>query len=104
MGASKMLDLLHYYMEDDYLADSREQATQKTRVRKVMYREFYDRDYTYGVTDEPQGRQYLDPEDLEDNLNDVTPVNPTAKPYTPPTDFNPESPDPFGGVLDTPLG
>lgn len=99
-----MLDVLHYYMEQDYLSSSKEEAVQKTRVRKVMYREFYGRDYKYGVSDEPQGRQYIDYDAEEDSLSDVTAFNPTAKPYTPPTEFNPESPDPFGGILDTPLG
>jgi len=29
---------------------------------------------------------------------------PTVKPYVPPTEFDADSADPFGGVLDTPIG
>jgi hypothetical protein len=107
MEASQMLDVLHFYMEQDYLSSTLEEAAQKTRVRKVIYKQFYDIDYKYGVSDEgPKGRQYIDSDALEDedDLSDVTAFSPTAKPYVPPTDFNPESPDPFGGVLDVPLG
>jgi len=106
MEASQMLDALHFYMEEDYLVSDAAQAQQKTHVRTVIYREFYGIDYKYGQQQkQSQGRQYLDPnQDYDDDLSDVTAFSPTAKPYTPATDFDPSSPEPFGGLLDAPIG
>lgn len=106
MEASPMLDVLHFYMEEDHLTSDPATAQQKTHVRTIVYREFYNIKYKYGQSSEsPRGRQYIDSsEDYDDDLSDVTSFSPSAKPYTPATDFDPNSPDPFGGLLDAPLG
>ena len=101
-----MLDVLHYYMEEDYMASTAEEMERHSKVRSAMYEQLYNTTYKYATTQTQSAgqRQYIDPDDMNDDLSDVVALNPTAKPYTPPTEFNPESPDPFGGVLDTPLG
>lgn len=99
-----MLDVISYYMEEDVTsAHTKERMDVKDTVRVILYREIYDRKYalsrsdtTYGDTLPPEGP-----------LDDVKPFNPTAgptKPYTRPTEFDPDSSMPYGSNLGQPLG
>jgi hypothetical protein len=104
MEMSEMLDVIHVLLEEDYSnAVSKEQVDARTRIRKVMYKEFYNRTLNYGEEDfsiEPPLEPSVD-------YSDVKPFDPkkaTAKPYIPPTNFNPEAPMPFGKNIDAPLG
>lgn len=104
MDMSDMLDVIHVLLEEDYSnAVSKEQVDAKTRVRKVMYKQFYNRNLHYEEDDfsvEP-------PLDSNVDYSDVKPFEPrkaAAKPYIEPTKFNPEAPMPFGKNIDSPLG
>ena len=99
---SDMLDVLHYYMEEDYNVSSQEQIDARSDVRKAIYRHMYNKEYKF-----PAGKNNSRVTAGGLNLDDVVPVDPMEGPtksYVPPTDFNPDSQKPFGDVLDAPLG
>jgi hypothetical protein len=105
LSSSEMLDVIHVLFEEDYTsAVSGEQVDAKNKIRKIMYKEFYDKTYMHGgssndYSEEPLGAQV--------DYSDVTPFDPkkaAVKPFVPATDINENSPKPFGKVLDGPLG
>jgi len=106
METSEMLDVIHVFLEEDYSnAVSAEQVDARNRIRKVMYKQFYERSLKWGV----QENDFSIDEPLETpvDYSDVKPFDPkaaTRKPYIPPTEFNPEAPQPFGRKIDAPLG
>lgn len=108
MEASEMLDVLHYLFEEDLLGGHPELAEAKTDIRTMIYRDLYRDTYNYGI--EGSGKKYngtgesLPKEGLYEDLRPFDPLAGPTKPYTPPTDFDGESPLPFGSVLDGPLG
>ncbi len=89
-----MLDVLHYYFEEDTTYITQEHALYTDSRRKSLYRLFYETEYKYGSTSESTTTKYTSDEGEEY----------TSKSYIPPTEFDPESSDPFGGTLDAPLG
>lgn len=89
LNASDFLDVIHYYFEEDSNYATPEQAVARTKMRQRFYKNFYDKEYLYGIS-ESEG---------ENGLNDSNSV----KPYIPPTEFDPESANPFGAVLDAPV-
>ena len=88
MEASEMLDVIHYFFEEDYRFVSQEHAVISSRARKKLYKVLYDKKYAYGVEE--------DGESAEDSTG--------VKPYIEPTEFDPDSSSPFGQTLDQPLG
>ena len=101
---SKMLDVLHYYMEEDYNVSTQEQIDSRSNVRKVISKNMYNREYKFPAG-EKNNSSRVTASGLD--LDDVVPVDPLKGPtksYVPPTDFNPDSQTPFGDVLDAPLG
>lgn len=103
MEVSDMLDVIHYIFEEDSAFVSQEQLQTRDGVRVKMYRELYDRSYKYSRVPKKDG----DIADFDEDFEDMTPVDPLKPPtkgYVPPTDFDPDSPNPFGGVLDAPIG
>lgn len=106
MEASDMLDVLHYFFEEDInRISTAEQSESVDGMRKGLYL-LYGKQYKYGTKDSsnaPAGRVYVG--DTEEFSMDA-PLDPSAqetKPFVPATDFNPESSMPFGGILDAPL-
>ena len=103
MESSEMLDVLHYFFEDDLRYGSGDEAKAQDKLRKELYR-LYGRDYKYGSSSPGTtygGRAYVSSDGVDSF--DVSPVD-ARKPYVAPTQFNPESANPFGSVLDAPLG
>ncbi len=105
-----MLDVGQYFMEEEMIRQHAGGVDIPGAVRDHLYRELYGVKYPYYT---PVGRQSnradgLD--DLDEPLDaEVVPFDPKAgatpvKAYTPPTDFDPDDHDPFGGVLDAPIG
>ncbi len=94
MEASDMLDVLHYYFEEDTTYITQEHALYTDSRRKHLYRLFYDTEYKYGSASESSTKSYM-----SDSGEEFT-----SKSYVPPTEFNPESGMPFGEILDAPLG
>jgi hypothetical protein len=107
MEASDMLDVLHYFFEEDIKTVSTgEQSESIDSMRTNLY-QLYDQTYRYGAkkgnSTSTGGRAYVTGD--YEFPNDV-PFDPSAqetKPFVPATEFDPESSMPFGGLLDAPL-
>lgn len=116
MEASQMMDVLHYYFEEDNHFVSEESAQSRSNIREHLYRELYKIEYKYKYEakkepkkfdfDEEESNYGSFSEEQAESLGGVKPFNPRAqetKPYIPPTPVDPDSSSPFGPVLDAPL-
>lgn len=124
MEASEMLDVLHVLLEDDNTFSSEEQLVSKNKLRTVIYEDWYGQTYKYkidtakkgsrandnpyGVAETAAGVPSTQSLDDVDDLAGLNPFNPReqqeTKPLIPFTEFDPDDANPFGGVLDAPLG
>jgi len=118
LEASDMLDVLHYLLEDAFDVSSAEQAQARDQIRTTLYKDFYGKTYKYAAKKKNDGFStasgFDDQEFAEENKlsaeedSDIKPFNPRykepTKPFTPATEVGPDMLDPFGGVLDSPLG
>lgn len=116
MESEEMVDVLHFLFEDDINVHSAEQQEAKNQARSVVYQTLYNKAYKYGIGNSASkrsgGQTYADgstiPSEGFFGETEVTEFDPTVpkvkKPYVPPTEFNPDSPLPFGKDLDAPLG
>lgn len=115
LEASDMLDVAHYFMEDDFSATSSEQSEARSRMRTILYESFYKIDYKYKVSSSGRSHNFdlgppLDDLTAQDN-DDIRPFDPSnggggsssPQPYTPPTPVDANSPLPFGKLLDPPM-
>lgn len=100
-----MLDVLHYLFEEDLAVSTGEELDAKNKVRKTIYKEIYNKNYSFGTTNSNSDNYY------DYGLDDIdAPVNAPAtqnqtKPYFPPTNFDPDAANPFGSALkEAPLG
>lgn len=87
-----MLDVIHFLYEEDLGYSSIEDARWTDAKRKHIYSELYGEEYKYYSTKE-----------IADH-DGTSPDGEAIKPYIPPTEFNPDSMNPFGEVLDAPIG
>ena len=108
LDMSDMVDVLHYMFEEDMRFASAEQAEAISKSRSMLYRELYEKEYTYKFStgigsvaasiDEPLGY---------DDVSDIRPFDAerqaTVKPYVSPTKIDEDSARPFGTTLDAPL-
>lgn len=116
-----MLDVIHYFLENDFKISTPEEAEAQTRVRKMIYETFYSREYLYGVSDVKKSFDYennpnlMNPEGVM-GADVPTPFDPTKnntssqeekstkpKKYVEPTPFDGDSTLPFGKILDSPM-
>lgn len=107
MDASDMLDVIHYIFEEDMAPSTGEQAEARSRVRSIIYREFYNKEYGYQASTDKNSRSYIDdPINGFEEDDRIVPFDPMqkAKPYVPATKVNPRTSNPFGGSIDGPLG
>jgi hypothetical protein len=112
MEASDMLDVVHFYFEQDHRYSTFEEASFKDQFRSSIFKNLYNSRYEFGVSDDESVADYrgdrIDSElSAEEKPEAIEPFNPRAKSvkgYVPPTDFNENSSKPFGSVLDEPLG
>ena len=111
LAASDMVDVIHYFFEDDMNFTSGEQAEARSKSREKIYSTMYGRPYKYAIKDtKSQQNQFIDPDTIPfddgPDLSGIKPFDPVKEPtksYIPATDFNPESANPFGGTLDAPM-
>lgn len=91
-----MLDVLHYFYEEDMNYASVEQL-QMTDARRVhVFEELYGWPYRYKANPDAGS---------SGGINQFSGVGSAdTKPYIPPTEFDPDSFNPFGSVLDAPIG
>jgi hypothetical protein len=105
MESRDMLDIVHYFFEEDLTASSGEEVEAKTKIRTLIYRDMYNKPYNYGVSNSEQSYNYDTANDgyvgaTDDTITD--PLKPPVIPYTPTTEFNADSSLPFGNLLDAP--
>lgn len=109
MELSDMLDVVHFFLEEDLRYRSPEEYESVNSVRSRIYETFYNSSYVYKGESLAQkknsnGRQYVsktaDFDDLPSEFSDTR----ETKPFIPPTPVNADSHMPFGNVLDSPLG
>lgn len=124
MEASEMLDVLHYFLEEDLYVRDKGETASKSITREKLYREFYGHEYKYaykGFDDEDEDYGFDEPESRSTSptqidgydtdaaiqeLQSIKAFNPKqnpAKPYVPPTQFDGTASSPFGNLLDAPL-
>lgn len=96
MAVSDMLDIVHFFFEEDSRYRSQEEVESVSAVRSQIYETLYGTTYRYKVKSNSSNRNnsnaamdFSDPDEV--------------KPYIPPTEFDPGSSNPFGKVLEAPL-
>jgi hypothetical protein len=98
METADMLDVLHYFFEQDNEYTSAELAQTRSGVRTRLYDIFYGTTYNYSHKEE-NSQGFSD----GDDFSDITPVDPmknqTVKPFVPATDVSA-----LGKILDGPVG
>jgi len=90
-----MLDVIHFFFEEDSRYGSAEEVESVSALRLSLYRNLYGKSYSYGPRNKT-GNNTAGDSYLADSS--------VTKPYIPPTEFNPESFNPYGSVLDAPIG
>jgi hypothetical protein len=118
MEATDMLDVIHYFFEDDLAVASAEQQEARSNTRSSVYRTLYGTTYKYAIKKSgSEGGSYTYAADGSEiptdgfygTDEDITPFDPNenvkkaTKPFVPATDMDADSPLPFGRVLDAPL-
>lgn len=104
-----MLDVLHFYLEEDLTYADEKQAEVKSATRTRIYTDFYEKEYKYGYKSSSQETsfEYIDDEEQADNpipeINVFNPRKQAAKPFIPTTDFDGAAETPYGSILDAPL-
>lgn len=102
-----MVDVVHYFFEEDHLRyETGEHAEAASKFRERLYGDMYDITYNYSIAGKssgstPGGRKYIGKNEDFDSSIPSSSSN-QVKPYIPPTQFDPDASDPFGGVLDAP--
>ena len=103
-----MLDVIHYLFEQDATITSEAEFDTKNSVRDVIYETVYGRKFAYSTKnnkDFSSNAQAGNSEPFDEFDNYVPNTSNNVKPYVPPTNFNPDSDNPFGSVLrEGPLG
>jgi hypothetical protein len=113
MEASDMLDVLHYFLEDDFRYSSEYEPLYKDNFRKNIYKSLYGVEYKYMSNEEEEKdlsndniagldgpEEPLEPEEIIEPFN---PRKASVKPYIEPTQVT-DGQLPFGSILDQPMG
>lgn len=101
-----MLDVLHYYMEEDYNFSNSEQVEAKSKLRKTIYKTMYNKEYKFGTETEKDfslPQDFAIQEEGATSSQEEDPLKGPTKSYVSPTEFNPDSMKPFGNLLDAPF-
>lgn len=94
MEVSKMLDVLHFFFEQDSRFTTAEEAETVSEMRTRLYGGLYGTTYRYKTSN------------TTGNFNESAGVydDGAIKPYIAPTDVDADSYLPFGSALESPLG
>jgi hypothetical protein len=112
MEASDMLDVIHYFIEEDMNYSSSEQADGRSRTREILYQDFYGQNYKYATS--RNGAEYTSasgsiskdfdsPYEEEETLVPFDPLKGPTKSFVPATPVNAAMSRPFGAVIEEPL-
>lgn len=102
MELSDMLDVIHYFYEDDLNYASVEAAQMAEARRISVFKKLYGVDYAYASPDTKNKVASNMDFDLDDPVP-FDPANAPVKPYIPPTEMDADDFNPFGDVLDAPI-
>jgi hypothetical protein len=94
MELRDMLDVLHFFFETDSRYSSAEEAEGVSATRTALYEDLYKDTYKYKMKSSAS----------RSSNSSFSPSTEELKPYIPPTEFNPEAYNPFGEILDAPIG
>ena len=97
-----MLDVIHYFYEDDLNYASVEAAQMAEARRISIFKQLYEVDYAYASTDSKNKTASSMDFDLDDPIP-FDPANAPVKSYIPPTEVDASSNNPFGDILDAPI-
>jgi hypothetical protein len=116
MEASNMLDVLHYFFEEDLFYSSAEQAEGRDRSRVAIYEDFYKSSYVYSTSfsstagGQAASKNFDDFELISEEKEEekIVPFDPlqkqkAVKPFIRPTNVNAAASQPFGDMLDGPI-
>lgn len=95
MELSDMLDVIHFFFEEDSRYSSAEEAEGVSALRTSIYRNLYGTSYRYGTQKS---------KNTQTSAGSYSEFSDAAKPYVPPTEFDPEMMNPYGSLLDAPIG
>lgn len=103
MELSDMLDVIHYFYEEDLNYASVEAAQMHEARRITLFKQMYGVDYAY-ASDNAKNKAASNSATFDfDDLEPFDPTNAPTKPYVPPTEMDADSFNPFGDVLDAPI-
>jgi hypothetical protein len=97
-----MLDVIHYFFEEDLRVESKEALEAISKTREQIYNTLYNRTYKSAVASSGTGYNVSDASG-QNATAFSTPSADTVKPFVPATQFDPDSSLPFGEKLDSPL-
>lgn len=109
-----MLDVLHFYFEEDQVTATQEMRYQRSDVRENMYKLLYGVDYAYKLEKpkenqgtpnflEEEGDLSYDDEADDSDIKPFSPKNKGVKPFIPPSQPTGDGAQPFGSFVDAPL-
>jgi hypothetical protein len=113
MDASDMLDVIHYFFEDDYRYSTNEESIYKDEFRKSFYSRVYNYTYKYASEDRESSQSYRDFDAELGNSTDepeeiIQPFSPreqkATKAFIEATPMVGDEVRPFGSILDSPIG
>ena len=114
MRPNDMLDVLHYFFEDDLDYSTAEQAKVRGNVRTHIYEGMYESKYKYLPDDESSqtasgdysATQDFDSEEEDDLIDPFasSKEKKVVKPFMKATTMGPDEDNPFDNILDAPLG
>lgn len=89
-----MLDVLHFFFEEDHRYGTMEEAKSVESMRSAMYETMYKTKYKYRSSGSSN---------TSDNTNGFAYSSNETKPYIPPTEFDPDIGLQFGRNIEAPL-
>lgn len=105
MELSDMLDVVHYFYEDDLNYASVEAAQMAEARRISVFKEMYGVDYAY-ASKESRNKAAGSSANFDFDLDDPVPFDPANAPvksFIPATEMDDNSFNPFGDILDAPI-
>jgi hypothetical protein len=110
MDASDMLDVIHYFFEDDYRYASDQEQIYKDEFRKSFYKRVYSYEYRYASEETSNRGSYRDfdlesSDEVEEVIQPFSPREQKAtKAFIEATPIVGDEIKPFGSILDGPIG
>lgn len=92
MDAADMVDVIHYFFDEDFRYGSIESAHLHGKFRQYVYKDMYEQEYRYAIKADDGSEIKVSDDGTE------------IKPFIPPTEFDGDTGLPMTNLLDAPLG